>query len=167
MTKKRPLSEEERDELVAFLDGELNEEESQTLETRLSQEPAVRAEADALKQAWDLLDYLPRPEPSPNFTNRTMERLQPIKSLSAPVPAGRRWKVRLFAVGWAAALVLSFLGGAFGYQFYASRLPPGDRELVRELRLIENKRLYEIGDNIDFLEKLNQPDLFGDESAGS
>ncbi len=167
MTKKRPLSEEEQADLVAYLDGELDDQASQTLETRLSQEPAVRAEADALKQAWDLLDYLPRPEPSANFTNRTMERLQPIKAQSAPVPVAPPWRARLLVVGWVAAVVLAFVGGASGYHFYAALQPPSDRELVRELRLIENKRLYEIGENIEFLRQLDQPDLFGDEAAGS
>ncbi len=137
MTENRPLTEEERTELVAFLDGELHGEAARDLEARLSRDPVVRAEADALKQAWDMLDYLPRPEPSPSFTHRTMERLEPLKT-TATQPKG--WVVlrlvprALLAAGWAAAVVLAFLGGVFGYQFYAARQPPGDRELVRELR---------------------------------
>ena len=38
-------------------------------------DPDARTEVDALKQAWGMLDYLPKSSPSPNFTNRTMERL--------------------------------------------------------------------------------------------
>src|SRR5229473_2045109 len=57
------LNEDERAELVAYLDGELNEEAAQVLEARLSREPDLRAEAEALKRTWELLDYLPRPEP--------------------------------------------------------------------------------------------------------
>lgn len=138
-----------------------------TSKRSLGQDASVRAEAEALKQTWDLLDYLPQPEPSANFTHRTLERLEPIKS--RPLSAGRwqRWRPRFFAVGWAAAVVLAFLGGQYGFQFYASRQPPGGRELVRDLRLIENKRLYEIGESVEFLRQLDQPDLFGDDSAGS
>jgi len=167
MTKNRPLNEEEQADLVAYLDGELQGDSARDIEARLGQDASIRAEADALKQAWDLLDYLPRPEPSANFTHRTLERLEPIKSRSLPSSRWQRWRPRFFAVGWAAAVILAFLGGEFGFQFFASRQPPGDRELVRELRLIENKRLYEIGENVEFLRQLDHPDLFGDESAGS
>ena len=63
-----PLKEEDREELVAYLDGELNEEAARQVEERISLDPKARAEADALKKAWDLLDYLPKPEPSPSRT---------------------------------------------------------------------------------------------------
>ena len=35
--------------------------------------------------------------------------------------------------------------------------------LVRHLRVIEKWRLYEHADDLDFVKKLNHPDLFGDE----
>ena len=45
-----------------------------------------------------------------------------------------------------------------------------DDQLVQDLYVIENARVYEHVDDIDFLHKLanpNDPDLFGDDSAGS
>ena len=45
------------------------------------------------------------------------------------------------------------------------RLEPGEKELVRDLRLIENKRFYDLVDDIDFLRQLDQPDLFGEETG--
>jgi hypothetical protein len=66
-------------ELVAFLDGELDQPANEAVEAKISLDPTTRAEADALKKTWDLLDYLPRSEPSPNFTERTMSRIEPVR----------------------------------------------------------------------------------------
>ena len=75
----------EGDDLVAYLDGELEPNASEAIEAKLSADPAVRSEADALKKTWDLLDYLPRPEPSGNFTERTISRIDlPGRSGSTP-----------------------------------------------------------------------------------
>jgi hypothetical protein len=160
-----PLKDEDREDLVAYLDGELNEEAARQVEERISLDPKARAEADALKKAWDLLDYLPKPEPSPSFTHRTLSQvaaLRPKPTQPLTKPAWRRWGVR---VGWAAAVLLAAAVGYFGF----SRLYPPDRtdeELARDLRVIENRRLYEQVDDIDFLWQLGQPELFGDDNAG-
>lgn len=77
-------------ELVAYLDGELDPPSAHKVEARLAKDPAARARAAELKKSFDLLDYLPRPEPSPTFTTRTLDKLPAVKSgpLSpAPVPA--------------------------------------------------------------------------------
>ncbi len=155
----RPLSEEERADLVAYLDGELAGEAAHAMEARISLDPRLRAEAESLKRAWDMLDYLPRPpQPSPAFTERTLSRLEPIRK-KPDAPPGPRWLP--FLGGWAAALVVSALGGYFGYKAMVPH-EPGDRELVRDLRLIENKRQYELVEDFDFLNQLSDPDLFGE-----
>ncbi len=160
-----PLTEQEKVDLVAFLDGELTGEAARSLETRLSLDPAARAEAEAFKRTWDLLDFLPKPEASPNFTNRTLERLVPVPTaaLRKAAPRGRPW---LWGVGWAAALAVAASVGFVA----VGRFGPGDapdRELTRDLRVIENKRLYDRVDDLDYLKALDQPDLFGDDASGS
>ena len=80
MTEPSPRNEQEQADLVAYLDGELTGEAARTLEAKLSLDPQARAEADALRRTWELLDYLPRPEPSARFTHRTLERLSPVRS---------------------------------------------------------------------------------------
>src|ERR687896_527533 len=70
-----PLNEDEKSELVAYLDGELDDVTTQAVEAKLAINPEARAELDALKQTWGLLDLLPKASPSANFTHRTMERL--------------------------------------------------------------------------------------------
>jgi len=83
----------EETELVAYLDGELNEADARRIEAHLARDPQARAKALALKKTYDLLEYLPRPEPSPNFASRTLDRIPTSKSapspaLSSPSPRG-------------------------------------------------------------------------------
>src|SRR5207248_2727321 len=112
MRNEMPLSENDKAELVAYLDGELDEHATQAVEAKLATDADARAELDTLKQTWGMLDYLPKASPSPNFTNRTMERLSlekvtatmPTTSSSKPIPAPPRPASWLATVGWAAAV---------------------------------------------------------------
>src|SRR4051812_46050024 len=125
MSTPPPMDDRERADLVAYLDGELKGEAARSIETRLAQDGTARAEADSLKRAWDLLDYLPSPPPSPDFTHRTLEKLEPIrrtaeqkKAATGPQPGPRRrsWPRRLaLAVAWAAAVVLVAFAGYYAY----------------------------------------------------
>jgi anti-sigma factor RsiW len=166
MTNPKPLSEQERADLVAYLDGEMEEEAARTMEAKIDSDPAVRAEADALKRTWELLDYLPSQDPSPSFTHRTVERVSALRSKQDPVampgsPLGR-WKPYALGLGWAAAVLLA---GGIGFAVTTRVLPrePSDEELSRDLRVIENRKAYEQADDLDFLKQLDQPDLFGDD----
>src|SRR5437660_12588662 len=119
------LSDEDRANLVAFLDGELDERTAHALETKLHTDPQARAEAEALRRTWGLLDYLPRPEPSPSFTNRTLERVSAMRpalqTLRMPRPAWRRWAVGLL---WAAAVLVA-ASGSFAAVYFLTR--PGQQ----------------------------------------
>jgi len=161
------LNDDDRANLTAYLDGELDEEATQALEAKLAQDPAARAEVEALRQAWTMLDYLPRPAPSVSFTHRTMERLSLEKR---PVETGKIPRPRFAwgrALGWtAAALVAAAAGYWASAAFWGTAPSDADEPLVRQLRLIEKWRAYEMVDDLDFLKSLDQPGLFGAE-AGS
>src|ERR1700682_6133065 len=109
MTNPKPLSEQERADLVAYLDGEMDEEAARAMEAKIDSDPAVRAEADALKRTWELLDYLPSQDPSPSFTHRTVERVSALRSRQDPaaMPGSslRRWRPYALGLGWAAAVL--------------------------------------------------------------
>ena len=53
-----------------------------------------------------------------------------------------------------------------GYAWVAP-IEPGEADLVRDLRLIENKKAYDNVEDFEFLRQLDHPDLFGDDLAGS
>ena len=160
MSDKPPLSEQEKADLVAYLDGELGGEAARAVEARISLDPAVRAEAEALKRTWDLLDYLPRPEPSPSFTHRTLERLAPVRAKLAVARKSRPW---LVGAGWAAAVLAAVAAGYAGVGLAVKPAGSPDQDLTRDLRVIENKRYYDHVDDLDYLKLLDQPDLFGDD----
>ncbi len=164
MTEPAQLSDQERADLVAYLDGELSGEAARAVEAKLSLNPAFRAEADALRRTWELLDFLPRPQPSARFTHRTMERLSPLRT--GEQRWRDRWRASCLGLGWAAALLLAGWGGYAGYNRLVSR-EPGEPELLRDLRIIENKRMYDRIENLDFWQALDSPDLFGNEASNS
>lgn len=163
MSKGR-LSEEERADLVAYLDGELTGEAARAMEAKISLDPRLRAEAESLKRTYDLLDYLPSPPaPSPSFTEKTLSKLEPIRQTGpAQKPSGGgAWRWLVLAGLWLAAMAGAAGGGYYGYQALVPR-EPGEEELVRDLRVIENKKHYERVDDVEFLDELAGPALFGD-----
>jgi len=170
-----PLSEKDRADLVAYLDGELDEEKSRALEARLSLDPAARAEAESLRKTWELLDYLPRAEPSASFTNRTLEKLAVQHSTGVQTAKKRRpWRRWLVGVGWMAACALAGAGGlGMAHLLWSGDADVGPEAtrvedlMMRHPRLIDNQRLYEPIDNLDFLRALANADLFGEDDAGS
>ncbi|MFO0864037.1 MAG: hypothetical protein U0744_05180 [Gemmataceae bacterium] len=126
------ISDEDREVLTAYLDGEMDDDQSHALEARLGREPDLRAELNAMRQAWGLLDYLPRAQPSPSFTERTMSRLSMEKMPSnvssstsasrvAPISPSTGWGLRPAIV---ASLLLAMLGG-FGLRGLSSAAKNG------------------------------------------
>ncbi len=167
------LSEDEKAELVAYLDGELDDAATQAVEAKIATNPEARTELDAMKQAWGMLDFLPKASPSPNFTNRTMERLSLEKvggsgSKTSPALGASRWPA---PIGWAAAILIALFGGYFGATRYFAPPPPpdpipdSDLPLLHHLRIAEKWRYYENADDLEFVKKLNSPDLFGDDPS--
>ncbi|MHB1422020.1 MAG: anti-sigma factor family protein [Gemmataceae bacterium] len=161
MSESSHFSEQERADLVAYLDGELSGTAARALEAKLSLNSAARAEADALRRTWELLDFLPRSQPSSRFTRQTLQRLTPIRT--GEQRNWRRWRMRCLGLSWAAALLMAGWCGYAGYNWIVPR-QPGERELLQDLRILENKRIYERMEDVDFWRALDTPELFGEES---
>jgi anti-sigma factor RsiW len=180
MEKTSPLNDDERAELVAYLDGELDETTAAALEAKLHLNAKARTEAEQLRRTWELLDYLPKPQPSGDFTHRTMERIV-AETQSAAFRQrllARGWPL-LKGLTWAAAALLAALVGFGSGRLVPHHSPPTqaaevageiDADWVRDLRVIQNRRLFEHVGNVQFLKKLadpEDPDLFGDDNADS
>jgi len=161
------LNERDRENLVAYLDGELDEETAQALEAKINLDSEARAEVDTLRHTWDMLDYLPRPAASASFTGRTMQRLslegRAIQTGRMPLSA-TPWKRK---VAWAAAILIAAGLGFGGGYYLASRSNDTDIEetLVRHLRAVDKLAQYQHVDDLDFLRALDHPDLFGEEGS--
>jgi anti-sigma factor RsiW len=129
MSEPSPLSERERADLVAYLDGELTGEAARALEAKLSLHPQARAEAEALRRTWAMLDFLPRAKPSADFTHRTMERLPSLRSTGR-----RRWWAGWPGLAWVLAMLLAGWGGYAAY----NRLAPVESAVESEEQHIKD-----------------------------
>jgi len=164
-------------ELIAYLDGELAPAEAQKLESKLAADATVRTRATEYKKTFDLLDYLPKPEPSADFTNRTLTKIQP--ALLPGSPSSHAFILNTSAIatptrrsgwpwlGWAAFFMLS-LGIGYGAHVLAKPyLAPkaSDAFDQADLPLIHDLPLLLGVDDLDFLKKLHASEMFDDDSS--
>lgn len=171
------------DDLSAHFDGELGDDDTQAVDARLAHDPHAREKIDAFKRIDGLLGHLPKPEPSPDFTTRTLTRLQPVAGSgsrpSAPVsvaPAagfsGSASAVAGFppprpTVGWwglLAWLSAALVAGVGGYVAHAALrpvgTPTGEELSFSDLRVIENLPLYLGVDDLAFVRALDETAFF-------
>lgn len=148
------------DELVAYLDGELDTEANRRIERRLSQNAVYRQQLRVLQQSWDLLDHLPRADVDESFTESTiaMVALRASDENRQTATSAAR-KNRLL---WASSIVCAAL--AFVAAFAATRwwADGPNRQLLRDLPLIENIDEYRYAENIEFLRLLDREGLFAE-----
>ena len=163
MSDHQPSSEtDSADEtLVAYLDGELSADEQVRVERRLADEPAFRARLAQLQRAWDLLDALERAEAGDDFTRSTVEMVA-VKAADDAQAARKKWQFRqawLYALG-GSAMTVSLIAGYLLVARWADR---PNRELVRDLPVIEHVDEYRNAESVDFLRELHEEGLFARE----
>lgn len=103
-----PLSQQEQENLSAYLDHELNDAETEQITAALSRRAEVRKETDSLRKTWDMLDYLPRPQAPQSFTEQTLTRLNSTKGIL--LQQGIKWR-RYAIAGWAACILMAAMFG--------------------------------------------------------
>jgi len=162
MTPQEPdLSPSERSRLVAYLDGELAGAEAQEVAANMARSSAVRREAKAMERAWELLDLLPRPEPSAQLGSRTLSEVRRLgggdRPLRATAGMGR-------IAACAAATVLTV---AFGYTSARWLWPDPVARLARDLSLAEHLDEYRDVGSFDLLESLVRSGEFEDQGEST
>ena len=151
-----PLSAEE--ELVAYLDGELDDEGVRQVEARLTSDPDYRAELTRLQQAWDCLDQLPETAVDPSFTRSTIEMValaaqEELTQAQTVLPKLKR-KQQYRSAG------IVFAAIAFGFVVTTLLWPSPQEKLAADLPVLENLDLYLPIDNVAFLRTLSQEVTF-------
>ena len=140
-----------RENLTAYLDGELDVPARRAVDEHLARCPACRQECAALKDAWRLLDEAPAP-PHPHlgsdFADRVLARahtdaaVSPWRRFTAS-PVGR-WVLSGAAAGFAAAI---FLGGLYVTTRPAAPpalvLAPAEQECVMYLDVLKDLNALE------------------------
>jgi anti-sigma factor RsiW len=149
------------EEIVAYLDGELDSDAEARVVRRLSDDPAYRARLSQLQHAWDLLDNLRGAEADDEFTASTVAMVavhaeQESKSRQMRV-------VRQRSYAWLGLAAIALLSIAGGYYVLLLRVTRADRNLVRDLPVIERVDEYRNIDDLSFLKALERENLFAAE----
>jgi anti-sigma factor RsiW len=154
MEKLTRLTAEQRDNLTAYLDGELDEDGTRQIETVLAGSSVARNDVELLAKTYELLDLLPRPKASGEFTERT---LQTAKLGEAPRdPRQTVWyRHGKRIVRWGSWAALLLVASILGYAAARYRIPQPDDLLLDNLEVIERLDDYEKAGSFEFLDSLS------------
>ena len=154
-------------ELVAYLDGELGEEESSRLERQLAENPPLRGYAESLDRTWQLLDTLGEATASGEFTQKTLASLAVIskEEFSAQSSSSNR------SAGWIRGIPLTrillwtlvgFVGTSIGLLLGRSSQAPKaiseDVQLLRKMDLLLQFPQLHAARSASFLEQVSAID---------
>jgi anti-sigma factor RsiW len=152
------------EQLVAYLDGELDDASSRRIEELLASDPNVRDTLEKLEGTWDLLDNLQRAHVDEVFTQSTLEMVavaaaDDVQKEQAEAPRRRRRRWLIAGAGMLGA-------GAAGFLAVFLFWPNPNRQLVEDLPVLERLDQYRQIDDVKFLELLleNREDLFPEAS---
>jgi len=147
-----------QEQLVAYLDGELDEEAGRQVEALLAANPKVREALMRLERTWDALDRLGGAEVDETFTQTTLEMVavaaeDDVQKQQEEAPRKRR---RRWLIGGGAVLA----AGAAGFLCVMLFWPDPDQQLLEDLPVLENLDQYQQVESVEFLEMLYKKDLF-------
>lgn len=161
MEKITRLKSEQREDLIAYLDGELEEDKTRAIDQALVNSPVARHEIEMLTRTWEMLDLLPQEKAPESFTQSTMQTIRLEESTEPKVDMQRfvpQLRMAFMALVWLLSVSLSsWLGFTIANQWVDN---PTD-DLVNDLPVIQKMDLYqsidiEDGDGIDFLKELER-----------
>lgn len=153
MPERPKTHDEQLEEMVAYLDGELSADESLRVEQRLAADEPYRQRLQRLERAWNVLDELPLPTVDDRFSRTTMTMVvqaaaQDVEAKTVALPVvqrRRRWSTAMVAIAAA----------ALGFLVLQLLLRNPNAALVADLPVIDNVDLYsQIGD-FAFLARLH------------
>src|SRR5919109_2292772 len=106
MDKFSRLSGTQRANLVAYLDGELDDQETAEIESVLAASAVARNYVELLARTYDLLDELPRVKAPREFTERTLTtvRLDGVRPDITQTEWYRRMRRGAVLLAWLAAM---------------------------------------------------------------
>ncbi len=151
-----------REELVAYLDGELAGDDEAAIEARIARDQHCRADMQRFERVWNALDVLPRATVDDAFTQTTIEMVaveaaQEVNQQTLMMPARKRSRT----MRWVAVAIAATIAG-----LVLSRVvvPNPNRSLYNNLPLIAEFDAYNQRLDVDFLRQLRAtlPDEFGD-----
>jgi anti-sigma factor RsiW len=147
------------DQLIAYLDGELDADSRHRIEEQLSMSSQLRQRLKELQQSWDLLDDLPRDQVDDSFAKSTVEMVA-IRAESEVDEHARhagKWKL----IGWGLAFACAGAAAATGFWLTFFQLAEPNRQVVRDLPILQHLDAYQSAGSVGFLRELEKEGLFG------
>lgn len=145
------------EELVAYLDEELEPEHRARVEHRLAADARYRDKLKHMQKSWDMLDVLARSEPDEGFTRTTVAMVALKAKEATDVQKESTQRLGLL---FRLAVAVGTLGcGLIAYSVGSWLLSAPDRQLVRDLPVIEHLDEYNHAESVAFLRSLEE--LFG------
>ena len=150
------------EQLVAYLDGELDGESCRRIEELLAVDPEVRRKLHWLERTWEVLDELDTAPVGEDFTRTTLEMVamaaeEDVRKNVEEAPRRRRRLWLLCGGGMLAAGLAGFLA------FILIASNPNrelNKELVQDLPILEKLDEYQQIQDIKFLRMLEESGLF-------
>ena len=147
-----------QEQIVAYLDQELDEETVAHIEQLMATDVHVRERIQQLQRVWDMLDDLPRAEADDRFTTSTVELIaadveSELQRQEQQLP--RRQRRRWLWTGVALALT-----GWLGFTAVDWLWPHPDQQLLQNLDVVRNLDAYRQAGSVEFLQTLKDDQLF-------
>lgn len=138
------------EQLVAYLDGELDQQSVSEIETKLATDPHLRGRLNELRSAWDLLEELPPVHPNPKFARSTIEMVamsaaSQAETKSDPLRSWRLWSVAL--------LVLPLMFGG-GYAIMRSTQRMSEQKALEVLPVLADWDALKWVERYEWLQKI-------------
>jgi len=149
------------EEIVAYLDGELDAEAVQHVEQQLEGNPHYRLRLQQLERAWECLDLLPGEEADEKFTKSTVEMVAVAAEQDARETSNV--DVRNRRTHWVVGIAVLFASTAASFLLFAWSGNSSNDDLLRDLQVIENVDQYLHAGSVDFLQQLHAEGVFSED----
>ena len=151
------------EQLVSYLDGELEPQDAKQVEELLAGDETARNRLSQLAASWDLLDQLPRATVDDLFTRTTVQMVavaaeDELAQVNATQPSVRRRRWLEGALATAAAAMIGFAIVAVG-------LPSENKSLLNDLPVVQDLELYKELGSFDYLAQLQKSRLILDDAG--
>ncbi len=164
---RHSIDDSTREQIVAYLDGELGDDESRAIESRLASDDSLRDEVQGLDRIWNALDDLPQATVQESFAKSTIEMVaveaeRQVTAMTAALPARRRRRSYAVIGACVGALLLGFALAR------AAVLKP-HRQLLANLPVVYQVDALQNFSDIEFLRQVPQvaPNLLSTGDADS
>lgn len=151
------------EQLVAYLDGELDDESSRQIEERLTSDSTLREQLGQIERTWDALDELEQIEVDEDFAQTTIEMVavaaeeeRHLDDQQRPARLRRRWLLGI------AGLMIACLAGFVATWGFASNT---NDQLIKDFPVLARLDEYRLIDQIEFLRLLREKNVFPPQEA--